>query len=566
MAVTDTKYSIGVLLSLVDQLTKPLTGVQAKLQQFDKTLKNKFGKTLKQIGTDMQDVGRKLTFALTVPLTVASGLAFKKAVDFEDAFAGVRKTVEATEEEFAVLEQGFKDLALTIPLSTEELMGIGEAAGQLGIQQEHVLKFSKVMADLAATTNLTSQEAASSLARFANIMQMSMGDVDRLGATIVALGNNSATTESEIVELAMRIAGAGKLVGMSEAEVLSMSAALSSLGIRAEAGGTAFSQAFLRMKKAVAKGGKKGQIFSAVAGLNPEEFKQLFKKDALNAMLSFIGGLKKMDEEGKEIILVLDALGLDGARMADVLLRAASGTDLMNKALSIGVKAQKENLALVEEANKRYATMKSQLALLWTQIKQMAAAFGDILIPMFQKFMAVVKPVVKWLTESPPWLKKLIIALGAGLAVLGPIIFALGTLAVVVAALSLVSTPLLMTLGAIALSITAITAAVVLLLSYADDLGRFIEDWKRGLAVIRGGDLSLIKPESQAILEARAGARRIEEEDRQRLLTQKSQASVDINVKAAPGTQATVTRADATKGADLKVNSSAMAGAMGSGG
>jgi hypothetical protein len=40
---------------------------------------------------------------------------------------------------------------------------------------------------------------------------MDLGNIDRLGATIVDLGNNFATTEADIVNFASRIAGAGNI-------------------------------------------------------------------------------------------------------------------------------------------------------------------------------------------------------------------------------------------------------------------------------------------------------------------------------------------------------------------
>ena len=42
---------------------------------------------------------------------------------------------------------------------------------------------------------------------------------DQLGATVVDLGNNFATTEAAVVGFGLRIAGAGAQVGMSEAEI-----------------------------------------------------------------------------------------------------------------------------------------------------------------------------------------------------------------------------------------------------------------------------------------------------------------------------------------------------------
>ena len=78
---------------------------------------------------------------------------------------------------------------------------------------------------------------------------MPIKDVDRLGSTVVALGNSTTTTEKEIVEMAQRLAGAGAQAGFSSDEIMSVSAAMSSVGIEAEAGGTAMTQIWNKMTK-----------------------------------------------------------------------------------------------------------------------------------------------------------------------------------------------------------------------------------------------------------------------------------------------------------------------------
>ena len=157
----------------------------------------------------MEAAGKKLSTHLTVPLTALGTLAAKSALDCESAFAGVRKTVDATEEEFAALERGIRDMAKEIPAAATEIAGVAEAAGQLGIQNEHILSFTRTMIDLGESTNMSAEEAATALARLANITQMPQESFDRLGSTVVALGNSLATTEAEIVEMGLRLAGAG---------------------------------------------------------------------------------------------------------------------------------------------------------------------------------------------------------------------------------------------------------------------------------------------------------------------------------------------------------------------
>ena len=185
--------------------------------------------------------------AAGVVMVAAAATAMKLASDFESSFAGIRKTVDATEDQFAALSQGMRDMAKEIPVNVNELNRIGEAAGQLGIKTENILGFTRVMADLGVTTNLAADEAATALARIANITGTSQGDFDRMGSTIVALGNSFATTEREIVDFATRIAAVGDLAGFTEAEIFGIGAAMSSVGVQSEMGGTAVQKVMLEI-------------------------------------------------------------------------------------------------------------------------------------------------------------------------------------------------------------------------------------------------------------------------------------------------------------------------------
>lgn len=323
-------------------------------------------------GSSLNSIVKRGVLGAGAAIVGFGALATKAAIDFESAFTGVRKTVNATEPQFQQLRQGFRDMAKEIPQSVNELAKIGETAGQLGISRKAILGFTRTIADLGETTNLVGDEAASSLARLANVTRMPQSQFRRLGSTIVALGNAGASTEREITDMALRIAGAGKQVGLTVPQILGFSNALSSVGIDAEAGGTAISTAFIKMASAVAGGGKALAGFAKVAGVTTTAFQQQFKTDAAGAMISFVEGLARVKSEGGNVFATLDKLGLGGIRVRDTLLRASGAGDLFRQSLELGNKAWKDNTALTVEAEKRYKTTAAQLKMLhnrWTDLK-----------------------------------------------------------------------------------------------------------------------------------------------------------------------------------------------------
>ena len=393
------------------------------------------GADFERLGKQLTSVGKKLTLGLTAPLAGLGATATKAFIDFESSFAGVVKTVDATEKQLAVLSDGFRQMAKEIPVSVNEINRIGEAAGQLGIETENILGFTRTMADLGATTNLSSEQAATSLARLANITQMPQTSFDQLGSTIVALGNNLATTESEIVEFGLRLAGAGSQVGLSEAQILALGATLSSVGINAEAGGTAISKVMINMASAVQAGGKDLEMFANVAGKTAADFAKQFETDAAGAIQSFITGLGQMEERGGSTLGILEEMGISEQRMRDALLRAAGAGDLLNRSLEIGVRAWEENTALTKEAEVRYKTLASQLTIFWNNLKDVAIELGGSLAPALQSVLNLSKPLIeslgaaaKWFAELPQPVQTTAIVLAGVAAAIGPVALVTGHL------------------------------------------------------------------------------------------------------------------------------------------
>lgn len=400
----------------------------SKWIQAGESLKNA-GDNISNFGERASKIGGTLTKTATLPIVAMGAAAVNAQVKWESAFAGVKKTVDGTTEQMAELEKGIKDMSLALPSSAEDIAAVAESAGQLGIQTENILGFTKTIIDLSNATNLVGEEGASQLAKFANITQMSQKNFDRLGSTIVALGNNSATTEADIVAMAMRLAGAGHQVKMTEAQILGLAASLSSVGIEAEAGGSAFSKVMINMQLAVETGNDSLKDFASVAGMTTSEFSKAFKEDAAGALTTFIKGLSSAEEQGNSAIKVLDDMGITEVRLRDSLLRAGSASELFNDTIALGSKAWEENTALTNEANQRYATTESQIKILKNEIVAMAREIGVELLPIVKDGMIVIKDLIKKFNELSPATKENIIKLATLSATVGPVVGSVGKLA-----------------------------------------------------------------------------------------------------------------------------------------
>ena len=408
-----------------------LVRIRADNSELDKAVIESSRK-LEQVGKRLDRMGRSLSLNVTAPIVALGAGAVASSIKFEDAMAGVAKTVDASAETIAALGDEFKDLSEQIPVAATELANIGEAAGQLGIATNNILGFTRVMADLGVATNLTSTGAATDLARLANITGMPQDAFDRLGSTVVALGNNLATTAREIVSMSLRLAGAGVQIGLTEDQILALAGSLSSVGIEAESGGTALSKVMAEMAIAVGDGGEKLEQFARIAGMSGAEFAGAFETDAADALVTFIEGLGRLSDEGVNVFQVLESVEFGNIRVRDALLRASGAGDLMRSSLDLGSTAWRENTALAIEAAKFNATTGNQLKALANKIVNIAGELGNELKPALLAIVEAAKPVlevlrdmIKGFGELPKSIQTTAIAIVALTAVLGPLVVAI---------------------------------------------------------------------------------------------------------------------------------------------
>nr|DAF84889.1 MAG TPA: minor tail protein [Siphoviridae sp. ctdjy6] len=364
----------------------------------------KSGDKIKTFGDNVSSLGGKLTTGLTLPLVASVGMVTKAAVDYESAFAGVKKTVDETATvSYKNLSDGIRQMAKELPASAVEIANVAEVAGQLGIKAEDILTFSRTMIDMGESTNLSAEEAATAIAKIANILGLTSDEYGRFGASVVDLGNNFATTERDIVEMTNRLAAGGKLAGLTAPDILGLATAMSSVGIEAEAGGTAMTQTLTAIGNAVSLTGKGAaddlNLIAKTAGMTSEEFQQAWKEKPVVALQSFIKGLKDAQDKGVNMNAILAQLGMTGIRQSNMLKSLALASDKMGDAVDRSNKAWKENTALTNEANKRYETTESQLKMFKNQVTDLAIEFGGPLLKALRDGLTAAKPWIDTLAK-----------------------------------------------------------------------------------------------------------------------------------------------------------------------
>jgi len=334
-------------------------------------------------GAQAVAVGKMAAVGLAVGGGIAVAVGLQKAaqasLSFESAFTGVIKTVGGTKAEMDDLRQRIRSMSTEMPVAATELARIGEIAGALGISgTDNLAKFIDTISRITVSTDLTTDAAATGFARLATVLQVPIAEVDKLASAVVALGNEGSSTEAEILAFAQRIAGGGQLVGFTTAQVLALSSTLPQLGIEAEMGGTAIQQALLKINTATVKGGDDLKVLADIAGITSAQFSKQWNEDAFGAFQQFVAGL---GASGDQAVLLLDDLGLDGARSAQTFLKLAQSGALLNDSLNIASGGIQNTNALMNESNRVFQTGQAQIDIFGNRVTNVLITIGDKLMP-----------------------------------------------------------------------------------------------------------------------------------------------------------------------------------------
>ena len=302
----------------------------------------------------------------------------------EDALIGVQKTTDLSATALARLDRRLADLSLdpSVALTRVELLGIAQAAGQLGVEGvEDLTRFSATIARLAAASpDLGLDEAATALARILKVTGEGVGSVDRLASSIARAGNTFAATEGEIARTSQRVAIATALYGVASKEAVALAAALRDLGIEAELGATAIGLGFQGIEAAL-RGGDGAQRLVELTGHSLAELRRQFETDAVGVFRAFVAGLADVSARGGDVVAILDEFGLSGARSVQVFGTLGRRVDVLDAALADMADEWERNTALTEESLRAAGTFSRQMQLVANEINHSAAAAGGALAP-----------------------------------------------------------------------------------------------------------------------------------------------------------------------------------------
>lgn len=400
----------------------------------------KFGESIVNMGNRVQSIGNSitafgdtLTHSITEPATAIGGYCVQQATKYDTALADLNKTADLTAEQLEDFGQAAIDASKTQPVDAATILTLEALGAQLGYSTEGLEDLARISANLDIATNLDAETAATQLAQFANITGMAESETENYGSTIVDLGNHLATTESAISNMSLRLAGISTIANFTSSDILGMAGAMSSLGINAEAGGTAMTTVISNISKGVNEGGEDLENYARISDMTAEQFAAKWKDRPIEAIEALIEGTGRLQEQGVSIEDTMSSLGITTIRQSDLWRRLAGQSDTLTEAVSRANDAWDENTALTVEVDKRNQSVEARFQTLQNKVNATAIEVGTVLAEALLNAADRFSPVIdaasdlaRAISELPTPTKNAMTTLGLLAVAAGPVISAFG--------------------------------------------------------------------------------------------------------------------------------------------
>lgn len=379
---------------------------------------------LQQQKQDHYDRRRALKDEFWGAAGAVAGVAFpvKLAVEFESAMADVKKVVDFdTPKQFREMEQDILRLTRTIPMAGAELAKITASGGQLGVARKDLPKFTETIAKMSVAFDMAADQAGDSMAKLANVYQIPIDQIGKLGDAVNHLSNSSPAKAGDIINTLGRVGGVAKQFGLTEIQTTSLSNAFISLGKTPEIAGTAINGMLTKLMTADKQGAKFQKALKNM-GMESKDLKKSIKENGEQALMDFLKQVGKLPKENQMGALV-DLFGLEYADDVAVLV---SGLETYKKSIDELKKTSKDGKpAFVGSMDKEFAARSATTANNWQTFKnsltEIGITAGSVLLPALNQLMTAIRPIINsfadWASKNPE-IVSAFVHLAAGFAAL----------------------------------------------------------------------------------------------------------------------------------------------------
>ncbi len=356
-----------------------------------------------KVATGMFLAWRASVYAFNViagPFIGALTTIADKAMEFELAWAGARRTVQGTAEEMETLREEILDLSTEIPVAAKELARIASVGGQMGIAAPDIKEFTDVVARMSETFEMSGDKAAMMMARIGYVNKIPVSDYRNLASSIVAVGDAYNTNTNDLMRTMLQMQAMGSQAGLTAQQMIAMGAVGMSSGQRVESFGTAVGRIAFELSKVVATGGSKLAAFAQVARLSSDQMVAAWREDKMGAIFRVFAGIQAA---GEKQAVVLDKLGMKNIRVVGAILSMTTNLKDLQQAYTLAIQAMEDGAALNQKSDIMFGTTAKQVELLRNQFERASIELGTAFLPVMKEILATAIPVMQELTE---WLKR----------------------------------------------------------------------------------------------------------------------------------------------------------------
>lgn len=324
----------------------------------------------------------------------------KQAMQMEDAMAEIKKVVDFTSPDgLQKMQAALEKMSLSIPITAEGLAKITAAAGQAGIAEKDLIRFTETAAKMGVAFDISAEEAGEMMAKWRSGMNLTQDQVESLADATNALSNNNAAMAKQVGEALKRYGALGKVAGLTEKQTAAMAATIIGAGAEAEVAATGMN-AFMR---ALTKGGSMTDLQKAAFGNLGFDALQLQKdvqKNAPKTIFAVLEAVKTKLPKELQMQYLTAMFGEEGARAMGPML---ANTEKLRENFDLVAESEKYAGSMEKEFLSRSATTSNALELASNAMSYFARAVGD---PMLGTLKERALDFVKLGEAAGTWIKE----------------------------------------------------------------------------------------------------------------------------------------------------------------
>lgn len=324
----------------------------------------------------------------------------KQAMQMEDAMAEIKKVVDFTSPDgLQKMQAALEKMSLSIPITAEGLAKITAAAGQAGIAEKDLIRFTETAAKMGVAFDISAEEAGEMMAKWRSGMNLTQDQVESLADATNALSNNNAAMAKQVGEALKRYGALGKVAGLTEKQTAAMAATIIGAGAEAEVAATGMN-AFMR---ALTKGASMTDLQKAAFGNLGFDALQLQKdvqKNAPKTIFAVLEAVKTKLPKELQMQYLTAMFGEEGARAMGPML---ANTEKLRENFDLVAESEKYAGSMEKEFLSRSATTSNALELASNAMSYFARAVGD---PMLGTLKERALDFVKLGEAAGTWIKE----------------------------------------------------------------------------------------------------------------------------------------------------------------